>query len=183
MRCRMHFYKRGGCDRNNQALRNCMLPSITGIQSVIKKPVIQANYFEIKPSTMHMIQASVRGSLLNKDSNAHTKFFLEICNTFKYNGVTDDAIRLKLFCFSLSNKAKNWLNSLPSDSVTTWNDLAQKYWLSSNHQQRQLRCPLKLITLLNIEGRHCMNMGKIQDIVTKVASSQTTKMDTSSIFL
>ncbi|WRX28177.1 Retrotransposon gag domain - like 10 [Theobroma cacao] len=53
--------------------------------------------------------------------------FLKICDTFKYNGVTDDAIRLRLFPFSLRDKAKSWLNSLPNGSITTWEDLAQKF--------------------------------------------------------
>ena len=36
------------------------------------------------------------------------------------NGATYDAIRLKLFLFSLRNSVKQWLNSLPRGSITTW---------------------------------------------------------------
>ena len=49
---------------------------------------------------------------------------------FKYNGVTDDAIRLKLFSFSLKDKAKNWLSSLLASSITTWDSLAQNSYIS-----------------------------------------------------
>ena len=45
----------------------------------------------------------------------------------KYNGVSDDAICLRLFPFSLKDKAKHWLNSEPLDSVTTWDDLVHKF--------------------------------------------------------
>ncbi|WRX26276.1 Retrotransposon gag domain - like 10 [Theobroma cacao] len=75
-----------------------------------------------------MIQTTAQfGGLPNDDLNAHIVNFLEICDTFKANGVTDDAIRLRLFPFSLRNKAKSWLNSLLAGSINTWDDLAQNF--------------------------------------------------------
>jgi hypothetical protein len=65
-----------------------------------------------------MIQTSIQFyGLPNDDPNAHIASFMESCDTFKHNGVTDDAIRLRLFPFSLRDRAKNWLNSMPADSV------------------------------------------------------------------
>ena len=45
----------------------------------------------------------------------------------KYNGVSDDAIRIRLFPFSLKKKAKHWIISEPSDSITSWDDLSNKF--------------------------------------------------------
>jgi hypothetical protein len=43
------------------------------------------------------------------DPNARIASFLEICDTFKMIGVVDDEIRLRLFPFSLRDKATtNW---------------------------------------------------------------------------
>lgn len=49
--------------------------------------------------------------------------FLGICETIKINGVTDEAIRLRLFQFSLKDKARAWLFSLPANSIQTWDQL------------------------------------------------------------
>ena len=75
-----------------------------------------------------MIQSSVQfGGLANDDPNLHIANFLEIFDTFKHNGVTDDAIRLWFFPFSLNNKAKAWLTSLPSGTITTWDGLVRSF--------------------------------------------------------
>ena len=41
--------------------------------------------------------------------------------------MSDDAIQLQLFLFSLKDKAKHWLISEPPDSITSWDDLSNKF--------------------------------------------------------
>ena len=89
-------------------------PNLIGTESSIVRPAIAANNFELKPNTIQMIQQFVQfDGLQDEDPNAHLANFLEFCDTFKINGISDDAICLRLFPFSLRNKAKQWLNSLP----------------------------------------------------------------------
>ncbi|XP_040957964.1 CASP-like protein 4D1 [Gossypium hirsutum] len=45
------------------------------------------------------------------------------------NGVSEDAVRQRLFPFSLRNKAKQWLNSLPRGFITTWDQMTEKFLL------------------------------------------------------
>lgn len=54
------------------------------------------------------------------------KDFLEICSTFKFQIFYDESVRLRLFPFSLKEKAKEWLNSNVSGSITSWEILVSK---------------------------------------------------------
>ena len=65
--------------------------------------------------------------LPSENPNAHLTSFIEDCNTVKYNGVIEEALILHLFLLSLSDQAKHWLTSQPPDSITSWNELVQKF--------------------------------------------------------
>ncbi|KAK5844891.1 hypothetical protein PVK06_001037 [Gossypium arboreum] len=105
-------------------------PSLTGTELSIVRPSVAANTFELKPNTIQMIQQFIQfDGLQDEDPNAQLANFLELCDTFKINGVSDDVIRLRLFPFSLRNKAKQWLNSLPRGSITTWEQMTKKFLL------------------------------------------------------
>jgi len=70
-----------------------------------------------------MVQKFQFGGSPMEDPNLHFSIFLEVCDTLKLNGVSIDAIRLWLFPFSLKDKARAWLHSLPPDSIRTWDEL------------------------------------------------------------
>ena len=105
------------------------VPSLTGSQNCIVKPSIDANTFEIKPDYIQMVSKYQFAGLPSEDPNAHLASFLDICDTFKMNGVSADAITLRLFSFSLRDKAKLWLNSLAPNSITS-SDLLSKAFLT-----------------------------------------------------
>ena len=65
--------------------------------------------------------------LPSKDLYLHLKRFLEVTDAFKIAEASHEALRLRLFPFSLRDRAIVWLNSLPPDSITTWNGLADKF--------------------------------------------------------
>jgi hypothetical protein len=54
------------------------------------------------------------------DVVAHLNNFVELCEMRKYKDVESDIIKLKLFPFSLRGKAKDWLLSLPKNSIDSW---------------------------------------------------------------
>ncbi|KAL0445896.1 UNVERIFIED_CONTAM: hypothetical protein Slati_1717500 [Sesamum latifolium] len=103
-------------------------PTADGTISSIAKPSVEVNNFEIKPSIIQIIRSSVQFSdLPDEDPNKHLINCLEICDTFRFNGVSNDAVRLRIFPFSLCDTARDWLQSLHAGSITTWGVLTQKF--------------------------------------------------------
>ncbi|KAL0394856.1 UNVERIFIED_CONTAM: hypothetical protein Slati_4451800 [Sesamum latifolium] len=91
-------------------------PTVDGTISSIIKSSVEANNFEIKPSIIQIIRSSVQFyGLPEEDPNKHLMNFLEICDTFRFNGVSNDAVRLRIFSFSLCDTTKDWLQSSPAD--------------------------------------------------------------------
>ena len=57
----------------------------------------------------------------------HIKDFEEMCIIFLDNTCTEETLRLRLFPFSLQDKAKTWLNTLKPRSITTWAALQAEF--------------------------------------------------------
>ena len=69
--------------------------------------------FELKASLISMVQQKQFRGHTSEDPNWHISNFLELCDTIKMNGVDHNVIKLRLFPFSLQDKAKNWFQGLP----------------------------------------------------------------------
>ena len=107
-------------------LKEFTLPP-TVVPSAIRRPPIQANYFKLKGVTQQMLHNIQFHGLPSENPNAHLTSFIEVRDTVKYNRVTEEALRLRLFPLSLRDRAKHWLTSQPSNSITSWNDLVHKF--------------------------------------------------------
>ena len=79
----------------------------TVVKSAICRPPIQANNFELKGVTLEMLNNIQFHGLPSENPKAHLTRFNEVCDTVKYNGVTEEALRLWLFPLSLSYRAKH----------------------------------------------------------------------------
>ncbi|XP_068651585.1 uncharacterized protein [Aristolochia californica] len=95
--------------------------------SGIRCQTINANNFELKPALISMVQQAQFSRSPIDDPNIHLTMFLEICDTVKINGVTEDTIRLRLFPFSLRDKDRGWVQSLQPGSITSWQDMIEKF--------------------------------------------------------
>ncbi|KAD4385549.1 hypothetical protein E3N88_25717 [Mikania micrantha] len=63
----------------------------------------------------------------DEDAPGYLSLFVRICGTFRINDVSEEAVYLRLFPFTLAGRAATWLNLLPKDSITTWADLQTKF--------------------------------------------------------
>ncbi|CAB81142.1 AT4g08050 [Arabidopsis thaliana] len=107
----------------------------------IAPPAIQNNNFEIKSGLISMIQGNKFHGLPMEDPLDHLDEFDRLCNLTKINGVSEDGFKLRLFPFSLGDKAHIWEKNLSHDSITTWDDY-KKAFLSkffSNARTARLR--------------------------------------------
>ena len=65
-----------GVENPRRTLMEYAQPSIEGTASCIRKPTVQANQFELKPSYVNMIQNSVQfHGLPSEDPNLHIAYF------------------------------------------------------------------------------------------------------------
>ena len=104
-------------------------PTVQGYRSAIKNPSVEGNRsFEIKLGMINMVQQNQFSGAPNEDPNEHIANFNELCDTFQIHNISTDAIRLRLFPFSLRDRAKSWLKSLPADSIESWEDLCNVFF-------------------------------------------------------
>jgi hypothetical protein len=86
----------------------------------IARPAPEANFYEIKPPLLKLVMKEQFSGVSTDDAAAHLKKFVERCEMQKYKDVDGDIIKLKLFPFSLRGRAKDWLLSLPRNSIDSW---------------------------------------------------------------
>ncbi|KAA3470881.1 acidic leucine-rich nuclear phosphoprotein 32 family member B-like [Gossypium australe] len=102
--------------RNERTQREYVLPNLDMVQESITRPDIMANNFEINPRVHNNYQ--FRRTMM-EDSSQHLKQFLQLCNTFIYNGVINCVVLLQLFPFSLIDNVFSWLDLIDHDMERT----------------------------------------------------------------
>jgi len=81
---------------------------------------------ELKHVVINMVQANPFCGKPHEDANDHLQHVLEVCNTFTIKNIMADAIRLRLFPFSLLGKEKQWFYANKIE-VTTWDKCANAF--------------------------------------------------------
>ncbi|XP_070028616.1 uncharacterized protein [Nicotiana sylvestris] len=110
-----------------------------GYASAIVPPRIRAGNFQITNVMLTLLEQ--RGYFTSaSDQNAykHLKGFVDTYWGSKQTNVSEDALRLRLIPFSLRGKALDWLERLPNHSITTWDELVDKFiakFFSPSHME------------------------------------------------
>ncbi|KAF8107733.1 hypothetical protein N665_0117s0005 [Sinapis alba] len=80
-------------------------PHINSHRLGIRAPAVEKNNFEIKSGLLNTIENNNYHGLAAEDPFDHLDKFDKYCGLSKTNGVSEDAFKLKLFPFSLGDKA------------------------------------------------------------------------------
>ena len=114
--------------KEHDTMENLWNSFIYSKYSAMKQLAITANDFELEPALITMVQQNQFAGHSTKNPNEHLGRFLRIAHTTKLDGVSSDVIQLQLFPFSLRDMAATWFNSLPDESVNTWEELLRAYF-------------------------------------------------------
>jgi len=119
----------------------------------IVPPPVQNNNFEIKSGLNAMVQSNKFHSLPMEDPLDHLDELDRLYSLTKINGVSEDGFKLRLFPFSLGDKAYQWEKSLPQGSITSWNDCKKAFLAKffSNSRTTRLRNDISGFTQTNKE--------------------------------
>ena len=112
---------------DNRMLQHYTLRQALGTISSIVSPVVEANNFEFSLVLIYFVEPEQFGGHPLKNPNAHLRKFLVKCDTIKLNGVSTEAIRLRLFPFSLRNRARDWLQNEEPNSFIAWGILSKAF--------------------------------------------------------
>jgi hypothetical protein len=103
---------------NQKCINDFSAPSSANVRTGLETN-IEHGSFKLKPALINMVRQNPFCGNASEDPNAHLQHFLEICCTFTIRGVTQDAVGLHLFPFSLLGKVKQWFYS-NKEAVSTW---------------------------------------------------------------
>ncbi|KAL0401600.1 UNVERIFIED_CONTAM: hypothetical protein Slati_4189900 [Sesamum latifolium] len=85
--------------------------------------------FELKCGLIHLLHSF--HCLVGEDPHKYLKEFNVVCSGMKPDGVTDEQLNLRVFSFSLKDKAKNLLYYLPSGFIEMWTDMNNNFHIDS----------------------------------------------------
>ncbi|KAH0735413.1 hypothetical protein KY285_011120 [Solanum tuberosum] len=92
-----------------------------------------------------------------------TSTMIQLLNLKGIPGVSQTAMRLKLFPLSLTGEATNWMNELPNDSIRTWTELKLSFLERFYPESKELQKKDKIGAhkQLSGKGRQCMISGGV----------------------
>src|SRR3954468_23053810 len=75
--------------------------------------------YDIKPALLNLVMKE-QFSGAGEDDALHLNNFVELCDMQKYKDVDGGMVKLKLFHFSLRVRSKEWPQSLPRNTIDSW---------------------------------------------------------------
>ncbi|XP_045831120.1 uncharacterized protein LOC123922450 [Trifolium pratense] len=83
--------------------------------------------FDIKNSVLSALKENQYSGAETQCPNLHLEHFYEACDYTDPPGVSESDKRLRLFKYSLTGRAKDWLDTIPPNTINTWQELEMKF--------------------------------------------------------
>jgi hypothetical protein len=124
---------RGGNGENRRAykldfttsLRELFTPTAVSSHSCIVLPPTNATHYDLKPHVIQMLPCFY--GLEHENPYSHVKKFRSITATTKFQNFSEESVNLRLFPFSLHDRATEWLDSMVPGSITSWEELLKQF--------------------------------------------------------
>jgi hypothetical protein len=108
-----------------RSMKQAFIPDNPNQTSCIAyQPKAEGNYY-ISPQILNAL-THFRGTP-TEDPNLHIREFTDLCKFQQVQGLDQEGIRMILFPFSLKDNARLWYNSMPSNTIHTWEALSSKF--------------------------------------------------------
>ena len=85
--------------------------------STLIAPTTNVESCEINAALLNLVMKDQFSGLPSEDVASHLNNFGDLCDLKKKKDVDNDIVKLKLFPFSLRDRAKTWFSSLPKNSI------------------------------------------------------------------
>ncbi|KAK8705123.1 hypothetical protein V6N13_048731 [Hibiscus sabdariffa] len=123
-----------------RAIHDHLTPILDDLNPGIVALEIQATHFELKPVMFNMLN-SIGQFGGSPHARQHIRAFLEVCDSFRQQGVHEDVLKLKLFRYSLRDRARAWLSGVPAGSMESLVDISRSFLMRNNlpNMHTQLR--------------------------------------------
>ncbi|XP_030958794.1 uncharacterized protein LOC115980710 [Quercus lobata] len=165
-------------EQNSQprTLKDYVQPIVNDNYSGVRRQTINANNFELKPALISMVQQAQFSRSPLDDPNIHLAIFLEICDTVKMNGVTEDTIRLRLFPFSLRTRLEVGYNLYNWEASLVGRKWQKSFLLNSFHLQKQPNSGI-FYNGLNGQTRTIVDSASGGTLMSKTAEGATSLLE------
>jgi hypothetical protein len=108
------------------SLRELFAPTAVSSHSCIVLPPTNATHYDLKPHVIQMLPSFY--GLDPENPYTHVRKFKNICATTKFQNFFEESIHLRLFPFSLHDRATEWLDSNAPGSITSWEELLKQFY-------------------------------------------------------
>ncbi|GKF58081.1 hypothetical protein Tco_0171618, partial [Tanacetum coccineum] len=102
--------------------------------------MVEKSFLEIQGTILVKIRDNTFNGTIGENAIGHIENFLKVAGPLKIKGISQDRFRLSVFPISLAGAADEWFKKDCIGSVTTWEDLVEKfiqkfYHLSYNNEE------------------------------------------------